>query len=109
MDQEFRVFAIAGSRVLVVALLTSLAASPALYAAEGGAIAVVPDRPSYILVGFVGGFVRHTNTHHGPVKVARHLKQDAPKDTHIEVFENRHRRSALKTILRLLDANRDGV
>ena len=102
-------FSVAGSRVLATALLTVSAASSALYAAEGGAIPAAPDRSLYILVGFVGGFVRHTNAHHGPVKVAQHLKSESPKNTHVEVFENRHRKSALKSILRLLDANQDGL
>jgi hypothetical protein len=80
-----------------------------LRGAEGSAVSVIPTRPSYILVGFVGGFVRHTNSHHGPVKVAHHLQQGSPKDAYVQVFENRHRKAALKTIVRLLDTNQDGV
>lgn len=109
IGQEFRVARFAGSRIVAVALLVFIAAPPALLAAEGGAITTISDRPSYILVGFVGGFVRHTNAHHGPVKIAQQLQQQAPKNAFIRVFENRHRKTALKTILHLLDANRDGV
>lgn len=78
-----------------------------LRAADGG-IVTAPKSPSYIVVGFVGGFVSHTNAYHGPVKFAKRIQQQAPKDTHIQVFENRHRKTAYRTILRLLDANHDG-
>jgi hypothetical protein len=91
------------------ALLFFLAASPSLLAAEGGGIAAAPNSSPYILVGFVGGFVSHTNANHGPVKAAQHLQQTTPKGAFVEVFENRHRKAALITILHLLDANRDGV
>lgn len=101
-------FRFAGFRPLVWALLLFVAAAPSLLAAEGG-IASNPQPPTYILVGFVGGFLRHDNAHHNPVKVAQLLHQNSPKDAYIQVFENRHRKTALRTILHLLDANRDGV
>ena len=109
MAQESRVSGFAGSRILAFAFLLLLPACSRLFAAEGGGVGSVSDPPSYVLVGFVGGFVRHTNAHRGPVKVAERLEQDLPKDVHIEVFENRHRKTALKTILRWLDTNQDGV
>lgn len=109
MGQEFRVPRFAGSRILFLALLASFAGAPMLRGAEGNAVSVASNNPSYILVGFVGGFVRHTNAHHGPVKVAHSLEQGSAKDAYVEVFENRHRKTALKTIVHLLDANRDGV
>jgi hypothetical protein len=109
MPQELRVSRFPGLRGLAAALLLLLAAAPALCAAEGGAVTALPNRHSYILVGFVGGFVRHTNPHHGPVKVAHRLQENSPEGAFVEVFENRHRKSALKTITHLLDANQDGV
>lgn len=99
----------AGYLIFASALLILLGASPSLLAAEGGAITTIPAPPPYILVGFVGGFVHHTDAHHGPVKVAQSLHKDSPKGAYVEVFENRRRKAALNTILRLLDANRDGV
>jgi len=95
-------------RALGLVLLLG-AATPALKAAEGGIVSAPQTSPSYILVGFVGGFVRPDSANHGPVQFAHRLQQTSPKGTYIEVFENRHRKTALKTILRLLDANRDGV
>lgn len=101
-------FRFAGYRPLVWVLLLFVAATPALLAAEGGIVSN-SQPPTYILIGFVGGFLSHDNAHHNPVKVARLLHQNSPKDAFIEVFENRHRKTALKTILHLLDANHDGV
>ena len=109
MAEEFSVSGFAGSRILAFALLCLMPASSRLFALEAGGVTSVSYPPSYIVVGFVGGFVRHTNAHHGPVQVAQRLQQDFPKDAHIEIFENRHRKLALKTILHLLDTNQDGV
>jgi len=78
-------------------------------AADGGIANHPPATASYILVGFAGGFVRHDNPHHGPVKLAQRIRQDLPKGDSIQVFENRHRKAAYKAILRQLDSNRDGV
>jgi pimeloyl-ACP methyl ester carboxylesterase len=61
------------------------------------------------VIGFVGGFVRHDNPRHGPVLLARRIQNSVPKDAYVQVFENRHRRSAYDTILRLLDNNHDGA
>ena len=47
--------------------------------------------------------------HHGPVKLAQRIRQDLPKGDFIQVFENRHRKAAYKSILRLLDSNHDGI
>ncbi len=35
--------------------------------------------------------------------------QNFPKDTYVRVFENRRRKRAYDTVLRLLDTNHDGV
>jgi pimeloyl-ACP methyl ester carboxylesterase len=82
-------------------------------AADGAAAAHVATffatSPSYILVGFAGGFVRHDNPHHGPVQLAQRMRPALPQDAAIQVFENRHRRAAYNTILRELDRNHDGI
>ncbi len=61
-----------------------------------------------IVVGFVGGFVRHDNTVHSPVQLAAHLRQTYPSGVYVEVFENRRREQARQEILKILDANHDG-
>jgi pimeloyl-ACP methyl ester carboxylesterase len=94
-------------RVAVVA--TAFFAVPLLSAAEGGIAQVPAVVPRYIVVGFVGGFVRHNNPHQGPVIFAQQARHQLPKNSFVQVFENRHRRVAYKTIVRLLDGDRDGA
>jgi pimeloyl-ACP methyl ester carboxylesterase len=65
--------------------------------------------PSNIVIGFVGGFVRHDNPTQGPVQFAQQMQRTVSKDTYVRVFENRRRKQAYDAILRLLDTNRDGV
>jgi hypothetical protein len=93
-------------RVLYAAL--AISASALALAADGG-IAVRPEATSYIVVGFVGGFVRHDNPHQAPVQLAQRLRNSIPKGSYVQVFENRHRKTAYRTILKLLDRNHDGV
>lgn len=67
------------------------------------------EKVTYVVVGFVGGFVRHTNPHHGPVIVAQKIQQFAPQGSHIQVYENRHRKTAYRDILHLLDSDGNGI
>jgi hypothetical protein len=62
-----------------------------------------------IVIGFVGGFVRHDDMVHGPVQVAAHLRQNYPSGVQIEVLENRRRETAHAEIIRLVDIDRDGT
>ncbi len=97
----------AGFRPVTVVLMLGTATA-LLQAADGGIVSARQSTPSYIVVGFVGGFVRHTNSHHGPVVLAKRIQKEAPKNTFVQVFENRHRKSAYRTIFQLLDADHDG-
>jgi pimeloyl-ACP methyl ester carboxylesterase len=94
------------SRVLLTVLLSGVVAVPVF--AEGAAIGHTEKSPNYILIGFVGGFVRHDNRNHGPVQLAERMEQFDPKDSYVRVFENRHRKAAYRAILRLLDRDHDG-
>jgi pimeloyl-ACP methyl ester carboxylesterase len=94
------------SRLFLVAFLSIATALPLL--AEG-AVGYSPKSPKYILIGFVGGFVRPNNPHHGPVQVAEHVKRTDSQDAYVRIFENRHRKAAYRTILRLLDRDQDGT
>ena len=67
-----------------------------------------PRMPPVMVMGFVGGFVRHDNIVHSGVQLAQHLRRDYPSDVYVEVFENRRREKAHQEILRLLDTNHDG-
>ena len=95
--------------ILVAVLAIFCAAGPVLMAADGAVASRPSATVSYILIGFAGGFERHDSPRHGPVKLAQRIRQSLPTGDVIEVFENRHRRAAYKTILRLLDSNHDGV
>jgi len=62
-----------------------------------------------IIIGFVGGFVKQTNSVHSEVQLATRLQTDYGSGIRVRMFENRHGRQALQEILRLLDSNHDGV
>lgn len=94
-------------QVATLAILTAM--GPAVVAADGGVLGRTPAPVPYILVGFAGGFVRHDNPRHGPVRLAQRIRQDLPQGDSVQVFENRHRKAAYQFILRLLDSNHDGV
>lgn len=93
-------------RILLVASLSIFAAVPLL--AEG-AISHAQKVPKYIVIGFVGGFVRRNNPHHGPVQLAELLQRTDSGDAYVRVFENRHRKAAYRAILHLLDRDHDGT
>lgn len=80
-------------------------------ASAGGTPPVRADKapPCNIVIGFVGGFVRHDDFRHAPVQLAERIRNGFAQDTYVEVFENRHRKKALKTLLGLLDADHDGT
>ena len=62
-----------------------------------------------IVVGFLGGFVRHDNLIHSPVQLAARLREDYPSGVYVEAFENRRRKKARAKILQLLDTDHDGT
>jgi hypothetical protein len=75
------------------------------------ASAATPDAPNSsvpIVIGFVGGFISHTNAVHGGVQLAERLRKEYPAQIHVEVFENHRGEQAHQKILHLLDANHDG-
>jgi hypothetical protein len=62
-----------------------------------------------IVIGFVGGFVRHDDMVHSAVQVGAHLRQDYPSGVYVEVIENHHREKAHAEIVRFVDTDRDGT
>ena len=68
-----------------------------------------PTAPRIIVIGFVGGFVKHDNSVHSEVQLAARLRQDYPSGVQVEVFENHRREKAHKQILRFLDMDKDGT
>src|SRR5258706_11809182 len=65
--------------------------------------------PTVIVVGFVGGFVRHDNPAHREVQLATHLRNDYSSGVDIRIFENHLGRQAYREILRLLDSDHNGM
>jgi hypothetical protein len=62
-----------------------------------------------IVIGFVGGFVAHDNPVHSEVQLAARLRKEYPAGVDVETFESHHVKEAHLEILKLLDANHDGV
>ena len=68
-----------------------------------------PKASPIIVIGFVGGFVKHDNAVHSEVQLATRLRRDYPSGVQVEVFENRRREKAHEEILRSLDIDKDGA
>ena len=65
--------------------------------------------PQIIVIGFVGGFVRHDDLVHSGVQLAARLRQDYPTGVYINTFENHQGDQAHRAVLRLLDTDHDGA
>ena len=68
-----------------------------------------PAASPIIVIGFVGGFVSHTDLVHSGVQLVARLRRDYASGVYAEAFENHRREAAHQTILRLLDTNHDGT
>ena len=62
-----------------------------------------------IIIGFVGGFVKHDDLNHPEVHFAALLGNRYPSSVHAEVFANHDGKAALRRVLQLLDSNGDGL
>jgi hypothetical protein len=100
----------AAVRVSVFALAVLVVTAPVLSRAVDTAVlrSDASPSPSNIVIGFVGGFVSHDNSHHGPVQLAERIRQALPPNTYVRVFENRRRKRAYDAVIALLDSDRDG-
>jgi len=65
--------------------------------------------PPVLVIGFVGGFIRHDDPVHSEVQLAARLRKAYPSGVDVETFESYHGEHARKTILSLLDADHDGT
>ena len=65
--------------------------------------------PPAMVIGFVGGFVKHNDRVHSTVQVVEHLRNEYPEGVYVQSFANRHRDRAYKEVLRRLDGNHDGT
>jgi hypothetical protein len=65
--------------------------------------------PPVMVIGFVGGFIRHDNLVHSEVQLAARLRKSYPSGVDVETFESYRGGDARKKILNLLDTNHDGT
>jgi hypothetical protein len=65
--------------------------------------------PPVIVIGFVGGFIKHDDPVHSEVQLAARLRKPYPSGVDVETFESYHGEHARKKILSLLDTNHDGT
>jgi pimeloyl-ACP methyl ester carboxylesterase len=74
-------------------------------------VSVESAKPSaqIIVIGFVGGFVRHDDLVHSGVQLAARLREDYPSGVYVNTFENHQGEQAHREVLRLLDTNHDGA
>ncbi len=70
---------------------------------------VVVVQPPVIVMGFVGGFIKHDNLVHSEVQLAATLRKAYPAGVNVETFESYHGERAVRKILSLLDTNHDGT
>jgi hypothetical protein len=96
-------------RVLAVFLSTFLLLPARISAAPHAAPGTVSPEPPVIVVGFLGGFVKHDNLVHSEVQLAERLRQEYPAGVHVETFENHRGETARQRILELLDTDHDGI
>ncbi|MGB7285014.1 MAG: hypothetical protein WBE13_22325 [Candidatus Acidiferrum sp.] len=71
--------------------------------------AAISSAPPVIVIGFVGGFVRHDDRVHTEVQLVDRLREEYASGVYVQTFENHHGKEAYEEVLRLLDANRDGT
>ena len=67
------------------------------------------ERRAAIVVGFLGGMVRHDDAVHAEVQLANRLQQDYSPAVQVRMFENRRGQQALSEVRRLLDTDHDGA
>ena len=97
-------------RTFVLSILLSIAITPACAKARPRVTAAgVSAAPPVIVVGFLGGFVKHDNLVHSEVQLAARLRKEYPADVDVETFESYRGEKARQKILELLDTDHDGI
>src|ERR1700758_3776115 len=61
-----------------------------------------------VVIGFVGGFVRHDDRVHTEVQLVKRLREEYASAVFVQAFENHRGKDAHEAVLHLLDANKDG-
>ena len=68
---------------------------------------VFPATPHILVIGFVGGFVKHDNPVHSEVQLAARLRKAYPLGVDVETFESYHGEKAREKVLSFLNTNHD--
>ena len=97
------------SRPILAGVLLALAGGCIAPAARAAGEVAAPSKPPVIVIGLVGGWIRHDNQFDRMVRLAAGLNREYGSSVHAEIFENHHREQARERILQLLDENRDGT
>jgi hypothetical protein len=79
---------------------------PSIQAADHASQPAEPN--GLILIGFMGGRIKGDNFLHVEARMAKDLQQRYPRVVHAAVFANHDGHLALKSLLQLLDRNKDG-
>jgi hypothetical protein len=66
------------------------------------------ERSGLIVIGFMGGRIKGDNFVHMEARMAKEMQQRYPRKVHTVVFANHDGHLALRTVLQLLDKNKDG-
>jgi pimeloyl-ACP methyl ester carboxylesterase len=89
--------------ILTLALVSGEASSKPPATPAGVSLA-----PPIVVIGFVGGFVRHDDRVHTEVQLVNRLREEYASAVFVQAFENHRGKDAHEAVLRLLDANKDG-
>lgn len=76
--------------------------------APSGPAEIPADSPA-IVIGFVGGFIKHNDPVHVEVQMAARLRKEYGASVVVDTFENRNGDKAYQEILTVLDVNQDGT
>jgi hypothetical protein len=95
-------------RVLLLIVSLLLVSGEASSKPQGTSAAVSSAEP-VVVIGFVGGFVRHDDRVHTEVQLIERLREGYASGVYVQMFENHRGKEAHQAILRLLHANRDGA
>lgn len=104
---SFRGFGLTILSLISYAILIPVLTTPS-FAESAIATGAIQPNPHTIVIGFVGGHVKHDNLIHSEVQLAARLREAYPEGVDVETFENHNREKARKRILSLLDSDHDG-
>jgi hypothetical protein len=68
---------------------------------------IFPAAPRVLVIGFVGGFIKHDNLVHSEVQLAARLRKAYPVGVDVETFESYHGERAREKVLNFLNTNHD--